>query len=152
MKSFSFSLSSVLKYKNQVLNNLVIEYGEIANQVNKKREEISKIDEHLKSVDTNFKHKKSDYFYPQEAIAYENYLDSVNSKKENEIQKLKYLKNKEENKKNEVIEAKLESSSIDKLKERRFKEYQYGVDKSTEQMIEEFIRTQDYLKNKNNYW
>ena len=51
MKSFSFSLSSVLKYKNQVLNNLVIEYGEIANQVNKKREEISKIDEHLKSVD-----------------------------------------------------------------------------------------------------
>ena len=119
MKSFSFSLSSVLKYKNQVLNNLVIEYGEIANQVNKKREEISKIDEHLKSVDTSFKHKKSDYFYPQEAITYENYLDSVNSKKENEIQKLKYLKNKEENKKNEVIEAKLESSSIDKLKERR---------------------------------
>ena len=47
MKSFSFSLSSVLKYKNQVLNNLVIEYGEIANQVNKKREEISKIDEHV---------------------------------------------------------------------------------------------------------
>ena len=54
---------------------------------------------------------------------------------------LEKLKEKEEAKRNEVVEAKKETSSIDKLKEKKFKEYEKAVQKEDEQLIEEFVTT-----------
>ena len=44
-------------------------------------------------------------------------------------------------KRSEVVEAKKETSSIDKLKEKKFKEYEKAVQKEEEQFIEEFVAT-----------
>lgn len=48
----------------------------------------------------------------------------------------------EEKKRAKVVEAKKESSSLDKLKEKQFEEYNKQVQKENEQMIEEFVSTQ----------
>ena len=52
---------------------------------------------------------------------------------------------KEEAKRNEVVEAKKETSSIDKLKEKKRQEYDKVVQKEEEQFIEEFVATQSAM-------
>lgn len=66
-------------------------------------------------------------------------LDTVLSYKE---RVLDGLKAEEEKKRAKVVEAKKESSSLDKLKEKQFEEYNKQVQKENEQMIEEFVSTQ----------
>ena len=56
-------------------------------------------------------------------------------------EELAKLREKEEAKRSEVVEAKKETSSIDKLKEKKFKEYEKAVQKEEEQFIEEFVAT-----------
>ena len=45
----------------------------------------------------------------------------------------------------EVVEAKKETSSIDKLKERKQMEYDKEVQKQEEHFIEEFVTTRDAM-------
>lgn len=72
---------------------------------------------------------------------YENYLDSLGVKIRKKYEELAKLREKEEAKRSEVVEAKKETSSIDKLKEKKFKEYEKAVQKEEEQFIEEFVAT-----------
>ena len=51
------------------------------------------------------------------------------------------LRKKEEAKRNEVVEAKKETSSIDKLKEKKLDAYNKEVQKEDERFIEEFVAT-----------
>ena len=72
---------------------------------------------------------------------YENYLEALGVRIRKKYEELAKLKEKEEAKRNEVVEAKKETSSIDKLKEKKFKEYESEVQKEEERFIEEFVAT-----------
>ena len=56
-----------------------------------------------------------------------------------ETLRLEALREAEEKKREEVVEAKKETSSIEKLKERKLEDYNKAVLKSDEQFIEEFV-------------
>ncbi len=51
------------------------------------------------------------------------------------------LRRQEEKKRMELIEAKRETASIEKLKEKKLQDYQKALDKSNELFIEEFVST-----------
>ena len=53
---------------------------------------------------------------------------------------------REEKKRSEVVEAKQETSSIDKLKEKKLKEYEKAVQKQEELFIEEFVSTKNAME------
>ena len=53
--------------------------------------------------------------------------------------RLKILRKQEEEKKQEVITAKVDTSKFEKLKDRKFKEYQKEAAKADEMFIEEFV-------------
>lgn len=72
---------------------------------------------------------------------YENYLDALRLKILQKQELLVKLQTQEEAKRNEVVEAKKETSSIDKLKERKREEYEKEVQKEEEHFIEEFVST-----------
>ncbi len=80
-----------------------------------------------------------------EIHTYENYLESLGLKIRQKQEQLKRLMIKEEAKRNEVVEAKKETSSIDKLKEKKRQEYDKVVQKEEEQFIEEFVATQSAM-------
>jgi flagellar FliJ protein len=58
-----------------------------------------------------------------------------------ETQRLEDLRAKEEKKRAEVVQAKVETSSLDKLKEKKLGDYQKAVQKDEEQKVEEFVST-----------
>lgn len=54
-------------------------------------------------------------------------------------QRIKSLKNREEKKRKELIAAKTDTTSLDKLKEKKLKEYGKELQKEQEQLVEEFV-------------
>ena len=71
-----------------------------------------------------------------------NYVDAlraVEGEIQRETDRLEELRRQEERKRAEVVEAKKETSSIEKLKERKLEDYNKAVLKSDEQFIEEFV-------------
>ncbi len=53
--------------------------------------------------------------------------------------RLKVLKRQEDEKKQEVITAKVDTSKFEKLKDKKLKEYQKAVMKADEVFVEEFV-------------
>lgn len=141
MKKFFFSLDTVLSYKQQVLDSLKAEHARILMKVRECEDVIEKLEaEHRRCV-LEFRECRLNGMKISDIHTYENYLDSLGVKIRKKYEELAKLREKEEAKRSEVVEAKKETSSIDKLKEKKFKEYEKAVQKEEEQFIEEFVAT-----------
>lgn len=141
MKKFFFSLDTVLNYKEQVLDGLKAEHARILQKVRECERAIEALEqEHLRCAQ-EFRENRFNGMKISDIHTYENYLEALGIKIRKKYEELEKLKEKEEAKRNEVVEAKKETSSIDKLKEKKFKEYEKAVQKEDEQFIEEFVTT-----------
>ena len=74
-----------------------------------------------------------------EAMICESSLRAMEREIQQETEKLEALREAAERKREEVVEARKETSSIEKLKERKLNDYEKAVSKSEEQAIEEFV-------------
>ena len=141
MKKFFFSLDTVLSYKQQVLDSLKAEHARILMKVRECEDAFEKLEaEHRRCV-LEFRECRMKGMKISDIHTYENYLDALGVKIRKKYEELAKLREKEEAKRSEVVEAKKETSSIDKLKEKKFKEYEKAVQKEEEQFIEEFVAT-----------
>ena len=145
MKKFFFPLDTVLSYKEQVLDGLKAEHAKILAKVRECERAIEELEQlHYECTD-EFRKNKMNGIKISEIYTYENYLESLGLKIRQKQEQLKRLMIKEEAKRNEVVEAKTETSSIDKLKEKKRQEYDKVVQKEEEQFIEEFVATQSAM-------
>ena len=76
---------------------------------------------------------------PIEAVNYQNYLTRQNAIIKREYGVLDQIREEEERKKEEVLEARKESMVIEKLKELRQEEYRKAESRENELFIEEFV-------------
>lgn len=86
-----------------------------------------------------FDERKAAGIIPMEAVNYQNYLNRQNAFIKREYIVLGKIREQEEKKKAEVLEARRESLAIEKLKELRKEEYRKEEAKENEQFIEEFV-------------
>ena len=141
MKKFYFALDTVLRYKEQVLDGLKAEHARALARVRECERAIEELELlHLKCTE-EFRQNKQDGITIREIHTYENYLESLGLQIRQKKEQLAQLKKKEEAKRNEVVEAKKETSTIDKLKEKKQEAYNKEVQKEEEQFIEEFVTT-----------
>ena len=139
MKQFQYRLDTVLAYKTQVLDNLRTEHAAIIQNVNRKQEEIRNLNKELVSYESDFDRTK------EEGAAIEHYrlfdmcIGRMEEIIDTEKERLKKLRQEEDAKKQEVVEAKVDTSKFEKLKEKKFQEYQKAVMKADELFIEEFV-------------
>ena len=139
MKKFRYRLEQVLDYKNQTLNDLKTQQAEIAGQVKKKTEEICGLKDELGRYGNCLDAMKQQGAKIQEIRLYDACLDWTQRRIEEENKRLLRLKKREEEKKQEVIKAKIDTSRYEKLKEKKYREYQRAVLKAQEAQIEEFV-------------
>ena len=124
MKRFKYRLETVLDYKNQILDNLKTEHAVIIQNVNRKQEEIKGLHNELAGFENEFDRAK------ETGIAIENYrlfdmcIGRMEEIIDQEKERLKVLRKQEEEKKQQVITAKVDTSKFEKLKEKKLKEYQ----------------------------
>ncbi len=142
MKKFSFSLDTVLNYKEQVLDGLKAEHMKILVRVRKCEEELDTLEQTYHRGAEEFDQKKKVGMGVQEMYIYDNFLQGIQKQIEIKLEEFAQLKKKEEVQRAKVVEAKKECSSIQKLKEKQAEAYRKLEQKETEQMIEEFVSTQ----------
>ena len=139
MRRFHFQLEKVLDYKNQILDNLVGEEAAIMAKIREKEEILTGLDKEYEDCCKILNEKQKNGMDAMSMHIYENYLDTLGFRIRNARQDLELLQRQEEIKRQQLLEAKKESTSLEKLKERRLEEYQIGFQKQMEKEIEEYI-------------
>lgn len=76
---------------------------------------------------------------------YENHLEGLSVRIMQKQEELERLKEEELRKRNKMIEAKKESTSIQKLKEKKKQEYQKMEQKAQEILVEEFVSAKNAM-------
>lgn len=139
MKKFSFQLESVMNYKNQRLENKKAEHARIIALVNEQNLKIASLAEKFRGVNLDFNDKKMAGISIIEAMEYSGFLYKLEVETQQEKRRLKDLQKIEEEKRAEVVEVKIETSTLEKLKEKKLEIYNKEVQKSEERYIEEFV-------------
>ncbi len=135
-------LDNVLDFKNQSLGILKEEHAKMLQKVNEQKEKIQRLYSRYCEYNHNFNQKKNQGISIIEATGYERFLRNLEYEIEAEHAVLEKLKLSEEQKRNEVIDMKKETSSIEKLKDKKMEQYNKELQKSEELFIEEFISHQ----------
>ena len=141
MKKFRFSLETVLDYKQQALDSLRAEHGAILAQVRAQEQAVQALEEEHRRADDEFTQRKLEGINVLDALNFEQYLRAVERRLQTEHQKLEALERQEEKKRSQVVEARKETATIEKLKEHKLEDYRKAVQKAEELQIEEFVST-----------
>ena len=139
MKKFSFKLEPVLKYKNDRLEMLRNEHAGILRRIRAQEDKIAGLEWERDACAAEFNAKKLSGIIPVESVNYQNYLTRQNHIIRREYTALEHIRKEEERKKEEILEAKKESLSIEKLKEITMEEYRKEASRENEMFIEEFV-------------
>ena len=139
MKKFNFTLGTVLSYKNKFLDALKNEHAKILAKMHQQEEVIHNLEEEYKKCNEDFNQKKVEGITIIESIGFEAYLRRLEVTIKQEEKKLALIKVDEENKRNEVVAAKQDTSSLEKLKEKKLEVYHKEEQKAEEMLIEEFV-------------
>lgn len=146
MKKFFFPLDTVLHYKEQILENLRGEHARILIKVRQCEDEIEDLERRRLLCIRELSENRTRGMAIHDIRTYENYLEALRLKILAKQRELAKLQEEEEKKREEVVEAKKETSTIEKLKERKREEYDKEAQKQEEQFIEEFVSTKRAMK------
>ena len=139
MKKFKFALDSVLSYKQQVLDALKGEHAAILAQVREQEAVLDAVWQEYRDCNSEFSRRKAEGMSIADAMFYENGLRALEAEIQRETDRLAELQKKEEAKRQEVVDAKIDTSSIEKLKEHKLEDYNKAVQKAEENLIDEFV-------------
>ena len=139
MKNFRFSLETVLGYKQQVLDSLQNEHM-MAMAAERRQEELLKaLGEEYRLYKQEFTERRTSGISAAEVGQYENGLHYLERKIEAETGRLQELKEQTELARERMVEAKKETASLEKLREKKKSAHQKEAAKEEERLIDEFV-------------
>lgn len=139
MKKFQFSLDTVLSYKQQVLDTIENEHAALLAQVHAQEDVVEAAWQHYRSCNEEYRELKQTGMSVIDATLYQNGLRVLEQDIQRETDKLGELRRQEEQKREEMVEAKKETSSLEKLKDKKLDQYQKAAQKAEEALIDEFV-------------
>ena len=123
MKKFKFSLDTVLSYKQQVLDALQGEHAALLAQVRAQEELLEDLWQGYRDYNAEYRQRAEEGLPLTEALMYQNGLRAAEQEIQRETRRLEELQAEEEKKREAVVEAKKDTSSIEKLKEKKLDAY-----------------------------
>lgn len=139
MKKFQFSLESVLDYKSQVLDVSKAEQAAALEKVRRQEKVLFDANVRYAHLNEEFQEKTRSGLKIAEALSYEMGLRVLEGEIRQETERLEALRKTAEEKRLQVVEAKKDSASLEKLREKKLQGYQKDVRKSEEQLIDELV-------------
>lgn len=139
MKKFKFSLDTVLSYKQQILDALEAEYAAAMARVREQEDVLESVWREYRAYNEEFRTRKEEGMTITEATFYQSSLRAQELQIQRETTKLEKLREEAEKKREEMVEAKIDTSTLEKLKEKKLELYQKAVQKDEEQLIDEFV-------------
>ncbi len=141
MKRFRFQLESVLDYKQQVLDELMIELGALQEQVRQQERVRDAARIALTEYTAEYEEKKRGGLPIAEVLKYQSGQEYLIRQLEAEEKELAKRRAAAEAKRQEVVQARQETLSLEKLKELRRKEYDAALLKEEERVIDDLTAT-----------
>ena len=134
MKKFAFALDKVLEFKRQYENSIRNEHAAIMHEIRVQEDAFRKLSNKDAEIRLQMKKEQEEGCQILKIHTYENYLEYLKGEMFRVTQRIKSLK-----KRKELIAAKTDTTSLDKLKEKKLEEYNKEVQKEQEQLVEEFV-------------
>lgn len=147
MKKFKFSLEVVLSYKRQMEDAVRAEHAAVLAKVREQEAVVDALNQEYSDYNEEYRQAKMDGITIADAMFYQNGLQALEIDIQLETKKLEAVRKKEEEKREAVVEAKKEVSTLEKLREKKYESYQKAVEKDDEQFIEEFVSSQRVANN-----
>ena len=146
MKKFIFSLQKVLEIREQILENSKIELSNLNHDYRNIELGIKNLNDKFYSVNNEFLEKSAVAVSVGEMSYYKIYLNSILKQVENKEEEKENLFKKIEAKRQEIVNKKMEISSLEKLRENEYEKYNSAMAKSEEIFIEEFVSNKSMTK------
>ncbi len=139
MKKFEFGLDNVLSYKQQVLEGVQNEYAQHMQRVHQQENLIAEIQRRYNALNKQFRDEASLGLTIAQASSYELGLRTLERQTEKETKKLIHYQEEAEIKRQEMIEARRGSVSLEYLKENKLEIHRKEMQKEQEKLIDEIF-------------
>lgn len=139
MKKFQFSLDTVLDYRRQVQDSLQVELGALTAEVRRQEGVLAAAKQKYADINGEYREKKTVGMSIAEVRGYEIALEVQEKVIVREAGKLKALQRQAEAKRQELVGAKQDASSVEKLREKKLLAYTKDLEKSEEQFIDDLV-------------
>lgn len=142
MKKFQFSLESVLGYKQQVLESLQNEHAILIQKTRQQEERLRQMEESYRAWNEEFRQAEMEGITVAEAMRYESGLRFWEKEIAQQRQTVLQCQQEVEQKRRQVVAARQETASLEKLRDKKQEEYRKAVQKGEELFIEEVVAAQ----------
>lgn len=139
MKKFRFPLDIVLEYRRQVQDSLQVELGAAAAEVRRQEQVLENARRRYADINREYREKAALGLSIAEMRGYETGLKVQQGVIARELVQLETLRRRMEAKRQELVSAKLDVSSVEKLREKKLQAYVKDVEKSEEQFIDDLV-------------
>ncbi len=145
MKRFRFQLESVLDYKQQVLDSLMVELGALQERARRQEQVRDAARDSLAAYTAEYEEKKRAGLSVVEALERQSGQEYLARELEREEKELEARRAAAEAKRQEVVAARQDTFSLEKLKDLRRKEYDAAVLKEEERSIDDLTAARRFI-------
>lgn len=142
MKKFQFSLDHVLDYKQQVLEGLQNEHAILIQRVRRQEIHLAETRASYQECNRAFREAEAQGITVAEALRYEGGLRFWEKEIEKSLRLLRQYQREAEEKRKQVVSARQDTASLEKLKDKKHLAYTQEAQKLEERTIEELVSTQ----------
>lgn len=139
MKKFRFALDTVLEYRQQVQDSLQVELGAITARAHLQEQAVADARARYAQINEEYREKKAAGMRIAEVCGYETALEAQEMVIRKETVLLHKLLKQAEAKRGELVTAKQDASSVEKLREKKLWAYRMELQKSEEQLIDDLV-------------
>ena len=139
MKKFQFGLDRVLDYRQRILEGRQNEYATATRRVQEQQARLDAVQERYQGLNNRFREEAAAGITIADAMSYENGLRVLEREIARETQTLQRLEQEAKEKRQRMLQAYMDATVLERLKEKQRDAYQKEVQKRDEQFIEELV-------------
>ena len=139
MKKFQFGLDRVLDYRQCILEGRQNEYATATRRVQEQQARLDAVQERYQSLNNRFREEAAAGITIADAMSYENGLRVLEREIARETQTLQRLEQEAKEKRQRMLQAYMDATVLERLKEKQRDAYEKEVQKRDEQFIEELV-------------
>lgn len=139
MKKFRFRLDSVLGYRQQVLEGLQNEYAQAMELVRQQEARKADAEARYRQLNRKFREEAAAGITAADAMSYEGGLRQLEREIARETQLLQKYQQAAEEKRSLMMQAHIDTTVLERLREKQLQEYQKEAAKNDERFIDELV-------------
>ena len=139
MKKFQFGLDRVLDYRQRILEGRQNEYATATRRVQEQQARLDAVQERYQSLNNRFREEAAAGITIADAMSYENGLRVLEREIARETQTIQRLEQEAKEKRQRMLQAYMDATVLERLKEKQRDAYEKEVQKRDEQFIEELV-------------